>query len=85
MCSASKAVEVFLSHHYDIGRGFLIRCVCDVFTHSGKTQELEEEQPSVEQELRRLMEMPGGCWRHWAAKTGEMYGMKHAFVFGQST
>lgn len=26
---------------------------------SGRTQELEEEQPTVEQELRRLMEKPG--------------------------
>ncbi len=26
---------------------------------SGRTQDLEEEQPSVEQELRRLMEKPG--------------------------
>lgn len=30
-----------------------------VFMCSGKTQDLEEEQPSVEQELRKLMEKPG--------------------------
>ncbi len=30
-----------------------------VFMCSGKTQDLEEQQPSVEQELRRLMDKPG--------------------------
>lgn len=41
--------------------GLLIQCLCVAFTCSGKTQDLEEQQPSVEQELRRLMEKPGVC------------------------
>ncbi|TWW58943.1 MICAL-like protein 2 [Takifugu flavidus] len=45
--------------------GLLIHCVCVVFTHSGKTQELEEQQPSVEQELRRLMETPEHLKSSW--------------------
>lgn len=32
-------------------------------THRGRTQDLEEEQPSVEQELRRLMDKPGEVFR----------------------
>lgn len=32
---------------------------------SGRTQELEEEQPTVEQELRRLMEKPGEDFWGW--------------------
>lgn len=33
--------------------------ICDLYSDSGKTQDLEEEQPSVEAELRTLMEKPG--------------------------
>lgn len=39
-------------------------CVlCIFFMCRGKTQDLEEQQPSVEQELRRLMEKPGEAFR----------------------
>lgn len=33
------------------------------FLYRGRTQDLEEEQPSVEQELRRLIEKPGESFR----------------------
>lgn len=33
--------------------------ICGLCYDSAKTQDLEEEQPSVEAELRRLMEKPG--------------------------
>lgn len=51
-------------------------CLC-----SGKTQELEEQQPSVEQELRKLMEKPGVCSTGVcsAPKSAQTSGMKCLF------
>lgn len=43
---------------------FDLNIIYIVFMCSGKTQDLEEQQPSVEQELRRLMDKPGEDVKH---------------------